>query len=167
MTAAANLLLHHLLLRHFCYCMNAASFLINPACMVWCQVVEFVCNDPSARAAILRTVGPEHYGMRGRDGLGSGDVGGSLAPLPIFTTTAPSPAASLLLSPPVALSQSAAAASVAPAPASTSQALSFRAVLRSVYGGAAGSRQQKLRIVQQLARKLVPAPDGTLDFLYD
>lgn len=92
------------------------------------------------RKAILRIVTRAHFGVCGRDGSGSSEVGGSNEPLTIHTESADDKAA-----------------------------CSYRTILRSVYGGSAeaGSIEQKLSIIQQLARRLVPAKAGTLDFLYD
>jgi hypothetical protein len=105
---------------------NGAHTKQQSVCMTPSPVVEFACDHERTRLSILRAVGRDHYGVHGRDGLKSGEIGGSETPLLIQYTD------------------------------EAGTALSRKTVFRSVYGGKAGSTAQKLRKVLELARVLAP-----------
>ena len=89
-------------------------------------VVEFVCDCEPGRRAVLCIVGREHFGMHGRDGLNTGEIGGSAKPMEIEIADG------------------------------AGGHVRRKTVIRSVYGGKSGSALDRLRKIAHFARALVP-----------
>jgi hypothetical protein len=65
---------------------NGAHTKQQSVCMTPSPVVEFACDNEHTRLAIRSIVGSKHYGVHGRDGSTSGEVGGSSKPMLIKYT---------------------------------------------------------------------------------